>query len=329
MFDYHVMFNFDYMIEASGMAKRFRSRAGVVEAVRSVDIEVRPGEIVGFLGPNGAGKTTTLRMLTTLLAPDAGEAKVAGHDLRREPVAVRRRIGYVPQRGSTTPQAQVGEELVDHGRLHGLSRAEAASRGHALLGRLDLDGTWERPTGTLSGGQRRRLDIALGLINQPPLLFMDEPTTGLDPQSRANLWSHIRELRDGHGVTVFITTHYLEEADALCDRILVIDHGSIVAQGTPSALKAQVSGDRVALRLADPARLPAGTAVAERIERATLLRAEGDLLDVSLPDAAAAVPGLLDGLAREGVVLAGLEINRPTLDDVFLSLTGRELRDAA
>jgi ABC-2 type transport system ATP-binding protein len=323
------MFNFDYMIEADGLGKRFRTRAGVVEAVRRVDIEVRPGEIVGFLGPNGAGKTTTLRMLTTLLAPDAGDAKVAGHDLRREPVAVRRRIGYVPQRGSTTPQALVGEELVDHGRLHGLSRAEADSRGRALLGRLDLEGTWERPTGTLSGGQRRRLDIALGLINQPPLLFMDEPTTGLDPQSRANLWSHIRELRDGHGVTVFITTHYLEEADALCDRILVIDHGSIVAAGTPSALKANVSGDRLALRVADPSGLAAARALAERTESATLLRAEGDLLDVSLPDAAAALPGLLDGLARESVGVAGIEIHRPTLDDVFLSLTGRELRDAA
>jgi ABC-2 type transport system ATP-binding protein len=321
------MFNFDYMIEAEGMAKRFRSRASVVEAVRSVDIEVRPGEIVGFLGPNGAGKTTTLRMLTTLLAPDAGEATVAGHDLRREPVAVRRRIGYVPQRGSTTPQAQVGEELIDHGRLHGLSRAVAEERGRALLARLDLDATWERPTGTLSGGQRRRLDIALGLINQPPLLFMDEPTTGLDPQSRANLWTHIRELRDASGVTVFLTTHYLDEADALCDRILVIDHGEIVAQGTPAELKANMSGDRVALRLADPGSLPAGTAVAARLEQATLLRAEGDLLDVSLPDAAVALPGLLNGLAGQGVALAGIEIHRPTLDDVFLSLTGRELRD--
>ncbi|MGN6869568.1 MAG: ATP-binding cassette domain-containing protein [Solirubrobacteraceae bacterium] len=315
------------MISAQGLGKRYRTRAGVVEAVRHVDIEVRPGEIVGFLGPNGAGKTTTLRMLTTLLAPDAGAATVAGHDLRREPVAVRRRIGYVPQRGSTTPQAQVGEELVDHGRLHGLSRTVASERGRALLSGLDLDGTWERPTGTLSGGQRRRLDIALGLINQPPLLFMDEPTTGLDPQSRANLWTHIRELRDVSGVTVFLTTHYLDEADALCDRILVIDHGSIVAEGTPSALKAGLSGDRVALRLADPASLPAGTAVAERIDRATLLRAEGDLIDVSLPDAAGALPGLLDALAHEGVVLSGIEIHQPTLDDVFLSLTGRELRD--
>jgi ABC-2 type transport system ATP-binding protein len=321
------MLNFDYMIEARGLAKRFRTRGGFIEAVRHADIEVRPGQIVGFLGPNGAGKTTTLRMLTTLLTPDAGEATVAGHDLRREPVAVRARIGYVPQRGSTSPQALVGEELTDHGRLHGLARAEAVQRGRALLAGLDLDGTWERPTGTLSGGQRRRLDIALGLINQPPLLFMDEPTTGLDPQSRANMWEHIRELRDAHGVTVFITTHYLEEADALCDRILVIDHGAIVASGTPAELKAGLSGDRVALRLSDPALLAAAQERAERIDGAALLRAEGDLLDISLADAATALPDLLEGMARDGVGLAGIEVHRPTLDDVFLSLTGRELRD--
>jgi ABC-2 type transport system ATP-binding protein len=266
-------------------------------------------------------------MLTTLLAPDAGEARVAGHDLRREPVAVRRRIGYVSQRGSTTPQALVGEELADHGRLHGLSRAEASERGRALLARLDLDGTWERPTGTLSGGQRRRLDIALGLINEPPLLFLDEPSTGLDPQSRSNLWTHIRGLRDAHGVTVFITTHYLDEADALCDRILVIDHGEIVAEGTPTELKASLSGDRVALRLSDPGCLAAARGRVARIEGAMLLRAEGDLVDVSLPDAAGALPELLEGLARGGVGLAGIEVHRPTLDDVFLSLTGRELRD--
>jgi ABC-2 type transport system ATP-binding protein len=283
--------------------------------------------VVGFLGPNGAGKTTTLRMLTTLLAPDAGTATVAGHDLRREPVAVRGRIGYVPQRGSTTPQALVGQELVDHGRLHGLGRLEAAERGRSLLSQLDLAGTWERPTATLSGGQRRRLDIALGLINQPPLLFMDEPTTGLDPQSRANLWGHIRGLRDRRGVTVFITTHYLEEADALCDRILVIDHGEIVAQGTPAQLKANLSGDRVALRLCDPDRLVDGQDLMRGIEGATVLRADGDLLDVSLPDAAARLPSLLEGLDREGVRLAGIEVHRTTLDDVFLAVTGRELRD--
>ena len=321
------MFNIDYIVQARGLAKRFSSRAGAVEAVRGVDIDVGSGEIVGFLGPNGAGKTTTLRMLTTLLAPSAGTAIVAGHDLRREPVAVRKRIGYVPQRGSTTPQALVGEELTDHGRLHGLSRATAEARGRRLISQLDLDSTWERPCGTLSGGQRRRLDIALGLINEPPLLFMDEPTTGLDPQSRANLWQHVRGLRDEHGVTVFLTTHYLDEADALCDRILVIDHGEIVAVGTPTELKREVSGDRVALQLGDPARLASAGAALERMTGVHVLRAEGDLLDFSVPDASAALPGLLAALAGAGVALAGIEVRRPTLDDVFLSLTGRELRD--
>ena len=321
------MFNFDYMVQARGLAKRFPSRAGAVEAVRGVDIDVGAGEIVGFLGPNGAGKTTTLRMLTTLLAPTAGTAVVAGHDLRREPVDVRRQIGYVPQRGSASPQALVGEELIDHGRLHGLSRATAEQRGRALMSQLALESTWDRPCGTLSGGQRRRLDIALGLINEPPLLFMDEPTTGLDPQSRANLWQHIRGLRDEHGVTVFLTTHYLEEADALCDRILVIDHGEIVAAGTPAELKREVSGDRVALQLSDPARLPSARMMLGRLPGINVLRAEGDLLDFSLPDASVALPELLAALASGGVTLTGIEVRRPTLDDVFLSLTGRELRD--
>ncbi len=321
------MIKLDYMVQARGLAKRFRSRGADIEAVASVDIDVDPGEIVGFLGPNGAGKTTTLRMLTTLLAPSGGTATVAGHDLRREPVAVRRQIGYVPQRGSTTPQALVGEELVDHGRLHGLSRSEAERRGRALIAQLDLEGTWERPTGTLSGGQRRRLDIALGLINEPPLLFMDEPTTGLDPQARANLWQHIGRLRDEHGVTVFLTTHYLDEADALCDRILVIDHGEIVARGTPAELKRMLAGERVALALTDPGRLASARRVVEGVPAITVLRAEGDLLDFSLPDAGGALPGLLAQLAAAGVTLAGIEVHRPTLDDVFLSLTGRELRD--
>jgi ABC-2 type transport system ATP-binding protein len=321
------MLNFDYMVQARGLAKRFATRQGGIEAVRSVDLDVATGEIVGFLGPNGAGKTTTLRMLTTLLKPSAGTATVAGHDLRTQPVKVRSSIGYVPQRGSTTPQALVGEELVDHGRLHGLTRAEAARRGRRLIEQLDLDGTWERPTGTLSGGQRRRLDVALGLINEPPLLFMDEPTTGLDPQSRANLWQHIRGLRDERGVTVFLTTHYLDEADSLCDRILVIDHGKIVARGTPAELKRAVSGDRVALQLSDPDRLPAARSVLERERDVSVLRAEGDLLDLGVPDASATLPGLLAALADAGASLAGIEVRRPTLDDVFLSLTGRELRD--
>src|SRR5215217_7871310 len=238
------------MITARGLARTYKSRRGDVLAVRGVDLDVAEREIVGFLGPNGAGKTTTLRMLTTLLEPTAGEATVAGCDLRTDPVGVRRRIGYVSQSGSTYPEARAGEELVDHARLYGIRTQEAVRRGRELFERLDLPGLWDRQTKTLSGGQRRRLDIAMGLINEPVLVFLDEPTTGLDPQSRANLWQHVRSLRDDRDSTVFLTTHYLDEADALCDRILVIDAGRIVAQGSPEALKRQIAGDAVELVLA-------------------------------------------------------------------------------
>ncbi|MDQ6777532.1 MAG: ATP-binding cassette domain-containing protein [Actinomycetota bacterium] len=315
------------MIEARGLTKSYRTRAGTVEAVNGVDIDVDAGEIVGFLGPNGAGKTTTQRMLTTLLSPTAGTATVAGHDLRKDPVQVRRCIGYVPQGGSTSPEATVGEELVDHGRLCGLSKADSKRRGRQLISEIELDGTWERQTRTLSGGQRRRLDIALGLINEPPLLFMDEPTAGLDPQARANLWRHIRALRDDRGVTVFLTTHYLEEADALCDNILVIDHGVIVARGTPGELKRAVSGDAVSLRLRDADEVGTALAVLAATAHATVARSDGDVVDFNVPDASLALPELFAAFEQAGVGLAGIEVHRPTLDDVFLSLTGRALRD--
>ena len=230
-----------------------------IEAVRGVDLIVKQGEIVGFLGPNGAGKTTTLRMLTTLLRPTAGTATVAGSDLLRDPVGVRSRIGYVPQAigataGGTDPNCQVGEELAIQGRVYRLSAAQTAERARLLVEQLDLAGLERRQCKTLSGGQRRRLDIALGLIHSPALIFLDEPTTGLDPQSRSNLWDHIRGLRERLGSTVFLTTHYLEEADALCDRVLVIDHGKIIAEGVPEELKRRVSGDVVTLTVSrDPA----------------------------------------------------------------------------
>src|SRR5918998_2630911 len=240
------------VIHARGLARTFRKRKQEIHAVTGVDLDVGPGEVVGFLGPNGAGKTTTLRMLTTLLAPTAGTATVAGCDLRRDPVGVRRRIGYVSQSGSTAPEARAGEEVVDHARLYGMSTAEATQRGQQLFADFDLDGLWERQPKTMSGGQRRRLDIAVGLIHVPELVFLDEPTTGLDPQARANLWQHIRALREGGGTTVFLTTHYLDEADALCDRILVIDSGRIVAAGTPDELKSQVGGDVLTVTVERP-----------------------------------------------------------------------------
>ncbi|MFC8505946.1 ABC transporter ATP-binding protein [Streptomyces sp. NPDC057411] len=231
------------IISTSGLSRTFRTPKGEVEAVRGIDLTVRPGEILGFLGPNGAGKTTTLRMLTTLLPPTGGTATVAGHDLVTDPVGVRRRIGYVAQSGGVDPQETVRSELVLQGRLYGLSRAEAAERAAELARDLDLTGFLDRSTTALSGGQRRRLDLALGLTHRPELLFLDEPTTGLDPGSRAALWDLVRRLRDEHGTTVVLTTHYLDEADALAERVVIIDRGVVAAEGTPAALKEAHAAD--------------------------------------------------------------------------------------
>ncbi|HEU0256531.1 MAG TPA: ATP-binding cassette domain-containing protein [Microbacteriaceae bacterium] len=320
------------MIHARGLTRTFVTRHGKarkeIKAVAGVDIDVAEGEIVGFLGPNGAGKTTTLRMLTTLLKPTSGTASVASFDLFRDAVKVRRSIGYVSQSGSTSRNALAGPEIVDHGMLYGIGKAKATARGRELLDQLDLAGTWDRPTKTLSGGQRRRLDIAMGLVHDPRLVFLDEPTTGLDPQARANLWTHISALRTVRGSTVFLTTHYLDEADALCDRILVIDHGVIVAGDTPDRLKRQVSGDLVSLTLA------AGSDVATAV--ATLSRAaedaaqaEGLVVSARIRDGGAALPALLRALDASGVTLDSIEVRRPTLDDVFLTMTGRSLREEA
>jgi ABC-2 type transport system ATP-binding protein len=315
------------MIEARGLARTFRSRGRTVEAVRGVDLDVHAGELVGFLGPNGAGKTTTLRMLTTLLRPTAGTATVGGVDLLADPVGVRKKIGYVAQGGGTAPECRVIEEIEIQGRFYGLSKADAVRRGAELSEQLDIAGLEQRLVRTLSGGQKRRLDIALGLIHSPGLVFLDEPTTGLDPQSRANLWEHIRSLRAEHGVTVFLTTHYLEEADSLCDRILVIDHGTIVAEGTPDELKAQVSGDGIEVDV------PAGSVtdaaeVAARLAGATDVTTVENTVRFRVPRGDTALPELLRALDGKGIPMSSLRVQRPSLDDVFLSMTGRTLRDA-
>jgi ABC-2 type transport system ATP-binding protein len=320
------------VIHARGLARTFDTKRGrekvAVKAVAGVDIDVEEGEIVGFLGPNGAGKTTTLRMLTTLLKPTTGTATVAGFDLAKDPLNVRKSIGYVSQSGSTASEARAGEEIVDHGLLYGISAEQATRRGKELFDQLELDGMWARQPKTMSGGQRRRLDIAMGLVHDPRLVFLDEPTTGLDPQARANLWTHISDLRTKRGSTVFLTTHYLDEADALCDRILVIDHGSIVASDTPDALKRQVAGDLIELVLHDKEHVPTAAAQLERLGGGAP-DVKGLVVSVRVPSAGTELPPLLRSLDAAGVALAAIEVRRPTLDDVFLTMTGRSLRENA
>ncbi|OSC74569.1 ATP-binding cassette domain-containing protein [Streptomyces sp. WA6-1-16] len=314
------------MITVRGLARQFTVRGRTVDAVKGIDFDVAAGELVGFLGPNGAGKTTTLRMLTTLLRPTGGTATVGGCDLLTDPQGVRRRIGYVAQGGSTWPESRVAEEIELQARLYGLSRADARRRGTLLAEQLDLAGLDQRPAKTLSGGQRRRLDIALGLVHDPALVFLDEPTSGLDPQSRANLWEHVRRMRAEQGMTVFLTTHYLDEADSLCDRILVTDHGTIVAEGTPDELKARVTGDAVAVDVAD--RAAEAAELAEQLPGAEEVTVAQDTVRFRVPRGDSALPELLRALDGRGILMTSVQINRPTLDDVFLSLTGRSLRDS-
>ncbi|MDX6257448.1 MAG: type transport system ATP-binding protein [Frankiales bacterium] len=320
------------MITARGLSRRFKTKAGPVEAVRAIDLDVAKGEIVGLLGPNGAGKTTTLRMLTTLLAPSGGTATVAGHDLLKDPRNVRRNIGYVAQVGSA-PSAgtRVGEELVTQARLQGLSKADAVKRLAELTPTLQLNGLEGRALLELSGGQRRRFDIGLGLMHSPGLVFLDEPTAGLDPQSRANLWQHIRGLRDTLGLTVVLTTHYLEEADALADRILVMDHGQIIANDTAEALKARISGDVVSLVFDNAGADDLARAV-DAARTATAVRAHvvGDSsLTVTVDQGHVANAPLIRAMDAAGLSLLTIEVSRPSLDDVFLTLTGRDEREAA
>jgi ABC-2 type transport system ATP-binding protein len=314
------------VVTTHDLRRTFKARGGPVEAVRGVDLDVREGEIFGFLGPNGAGKTTTLRMLATLLTPTAGTATVAGADLIREPQSVRRRIGYVPQGGSTDPAETGRGELVLQARLYGMDKATAVARAAEVLAALDLDTAADRPTGTYSGGMKRRLDIGLGIIHRPAVLFLDEPTTGLDPQARARMWDEVRTLREA-GTTVFLTTHYLEEADALADRLAIIDHGLIVAEGTADELKRQVAGDVVTIGVDGD-----GDAVLAIVRGQAFVReasSDDDLVRLYVDEGDAAVPQLIRVLDAAGLRARTLTLARPSLDDVFLRQTGRSLRDEA
>ena len=314
------------MIETRDLRRTFKSRKSEVEAVRGVDLSVGTGEIFGFLGPNGAGKTTTLRMLATLLTPTAGEATIAGADLRREPQTVRERIGYVPQGGSTDPAETGRGELVIQGRLYGMNKADAQKRAADVLATLDLEEAADRAIGTYSGGMKRRLDVGLGIVHTPAVLFLDEPTTGLDPQARARMWDEIRRLRE-QGTTVFLTTHYLEEADALADRLAIIDHGEIVADGTADELKRQVAGDVVTLGVnGSMERVLETVRLQPFVREAT---GEDGFVRLYVERGETAVPQILRLLDGAGLEAASIALHRPSLDDVFLRQTGRSLRDEA
>ena len=318
----------DPIIETSGLRRTFKGKGkgGAVEAVAGVDLRVEAGAIFGFLGPNGAGKTTTLRILATLLPPTAGTARVAGFDVARQPDEVRKRIGYVAQSGGSYREATGREELVIQGRLFGMSKSDSAARAVEILAALDLTDAGDRTCGTYSGGMRRRLNIGIGMVHKPAMLFLDEPTTGLDPQARARMWDEIRKLRDG-GTTVFLTTHYLEEADALCDRLAIIDYGRIVAEGSPTELKREIAGDVLTIGVNGD-----GQQVVDLLCTQTFVREAGvedGMVRLYVDKGEEAVPLVLRLLDASGLAPSTISLHRPSLDDVFLKKTGRSLRESA
>ena len=310
------------MITASGLTKTFPAKGAPVEAVRSVDLSVQEGELVAFLGPNGAGKSTTLRMLTTLLPPTSGDAVVAGCDIRHDPAGVRRRIGYVGQGTSGGHTQRVRDELHAQGAFYGLGRRETRARAAELIESLELGQVADRQVQSLSGGQKRRLDIALGLIHRPELLFLDEPSTGLDPHSRANLWEHIVDLRRATGTTIFLTTHYLDEADQLAERVMVMDHGEVIADDTAHALKESLAGDLMTLSFTTATD---AAAAAARIGGSS----DDTLVTVTTLGGDRAIPRWIRELGDAGLDVVAATHRQPTLDDVFLALTGRSLREEA
>jgi ABC-2 type transport system ATP-binding protein len=312
-------------IEARGLAKTY---APDVRALDGLSFEVEPGTIFGLLGPNGAGKSTTVKILTTLSRADEGEASVVGLDVAREPGRVRRAIGVVTQRSGVDPQATGRENLVLQGEIHRLPRRELRRRPDELLERFGLEDAADRLARTYSGGMQRRLDIAMGLVHRPQVLFLDEPTTGLDPEVRAGMWNEISRLADNQGLTVLLTTHYLEEADRLAARLAIVDQGRVVAEGSPEQLKADLRGDAIQVELAAPESNGRVPAALERIDGVHEVILAGTEVRARADSGPARVPAVLAALDAAGVQVAAVSVARPSLDDVYLRYAGRSFQAA-
>ena len=321
----------DGAIEARQLVKTYAVRGKKKNGIRALDgldISVPRGMIYGLLGPNGAGKSTTVKILTSLARPDSGEARVEGVDVLARPGQVRHMIGVVAQRSGADPTATGRENLILQGRLYGLRGGTVRARADGLLAHFGLTEVAERLVRTYSGGMQRRLDVALGLMHRPAVLFLDEPTTGLDPESRAAMWQEIARLAGGEGMTVLLTTHYLEEADRLASRLAIVDRGRVVTSGTPDELKGELRGDAVQVELpadADPARVRQVLAVLPAVRDVVIA---GRDVSARSDDGAAAVPVVLAELQRAGVNAASVAVARPSLDDVYLRHTGRRYSES-
>ncbi len=313
-----------FAIQIKNLTKAFYSNKKEVLAVNGIDLAVHTGEIFGLLGPNGAGKTTTMRMLTTLLKPTAGSAEVVGYDIALQAELVRRRIGYVSQSGGLERSATARENLILQARIFGSSFQEAAGRAAQLISAFELADFADRYVETYSGGQRRRADIALGLVHKPRLLFLDEPTVGLDPQSRAHVWEQIRRLRE-EGTTIFLTTHYLDEADNLCDRVAIVDHGTIIALDTPSALKRQIGNDIITLGMPEASIAAFDTAIFSALADVREVIKEKESIRLLVRHGESLLPQLLRLCDTAGSTLTTISLHHPTLDDVFLQKTGHSI----
>src|SRR5437764_4208334 len=305
------------------VVEELHKRYGQVRALDGVSFAVREGEVFGLLGPNGAGKSTTVRVLVTLTQPDSGRASVAGHDVRTDQNAVRRAIGYVPQDSGVDQFGTGRENLLLQGRVQGMSGRDLRNRCDELLELVGIADAADRIVKTYSGGMRRRLDVALGLVHRPRVLFLDEPTTGLDPEARVVMWSEVSRLAEAESLTILLTTHYLEEADQLADRLAIVSKGKVVVEGTPAELKAGLSGDAVHVELENGA-VPEAQRVLAGVGARPEQVLDGKTIVSRVENGGRALPGIISALENAGIAVASVSLSRPSLDDVYLHFTGRD-----